>query len=82
MKFQYNIPTKILFGKGQLSRLSRAGLPGKKAGHQNELKSIVRTAARPLKTLLPGGCTLLSFPGCTGGGNSHVPARIFFFQKN
>lgn len=31
MKFQYNIPTKILFGKGQLSRLSRAGLPGKKA---------------------------------------------------
>lgn len=31
MKFQFAIPTRILFGKGQLSRLSRAGLPGKKA---------------------------------------------------
>ncbi|NLK38190.1 MAG: iron-containing alcohol dehydrogenase [Epulopiscium sp.] len=31
MRFQYYIPTKILFGKGQLSKLHREVLPGKKA---------------------------------------------------
>mgnify|MGYP000930048571 CR=1 FL=1 len=31
MKFQYYIPTKILFGSGQLARLYRQKLPGKKA---------------------------------------------------
>ena len=31
MKFNYYIPTRILFGKGMLNRLSRQELPGKKA---------------------------------------------------
>lgn len=31
MKFNYYIPTKILFGKGQLSNLHKQSLPGKKA---------------------------------------------------
>ncbi|MDO5548734.1 MAG: iron-containing alcohol dehydrogenase [Eubacteriales bacterium] len=31
MGFQYYVPTRILFGKGQLERLSRKKLPGKKA---------------------------------------------------
>ena len=30
MKFNYYIPTRILFGKGMLNRLSRQELPGKK----------------------------------------------------
>lgn len=31
MKFQYYIPSKVLFGSGQLDRLSKQKLPGKKA---------------------------------------------------
>lgn len=31
MGFQYYVPTRILFGKGQLNKLSRKKLPGKKA---------------------------------------------------
>ena len=31
MKFQYYIPTKVLFGAGQLDRLHKQKLPGKKA---------------------------------------------------
>ncbi|NCC15904.1 MAG: iron-containing alcohol dehydrogenase [Clostridia bacterium] len=31
MKFQYYIPTKVLFGSGQLNRLHKQKLPGKKA---------------------------------------------------
>jgi alcohol dehydrogenase len=31
MRFKYYIPTKILFGKGQLSKLHKEELPGKKA---------------------------------------------------
>lgn len=31
MQFDYYIPTKILFGKGQLNRLSEQALPGRKA---------------------------------------------------
>lgn len=31
MKFQYYIPTRILFGKGQLNALHTQQLPGKKA---------------------------------------------------
>lgn len=31
MGFQYYVPSRILFGKGQLSKLSRKKLPGKKA---------------------------------------------------
>ena len=31
MGFQYYIPTRILFGSGQLERLSRKKLPGRKA---------------------------------------------------
>lgn len=31
MKFQYYIPSRVLFGSGQLDRLHKQKLPGKKA---------------------------------------------------
>lgn len=42
MKFTHSIPTKILFGKGQLSELHKQALPGKKA-------LIVTTAGQSVK---------------------------------
>jgi alcohol dehydrogenase len=42
MKFNYYIPTRILFGKGQLSKLHKQVLPGKKA-------LIVTTAGKSVK---------------------------------
>lgn len=40
MKFNYYIPTRILFGKGMLNRLSRQELPGKKGAHRYDGRNL------------------------------------------
>ena len=50
-KFNYNIPTKLYFGKGSLERLKKIKLPGKKAllvtGGTSTITSI-RSSSGPL----------------------------------
>ena len=50
MNFKFHIPTKVFFGRGELSKLHRRELPGKKALIVTSAGTSVRSAADPKMT--------------------------------